>query len=185
MNQRSFLFVLTVLVGVYTAGCESDGGIAARTREKSASYAKLKLSERRYIDKGIIATGFTPDMVYMAMGKPTKIESKPYPEGTRELWTYSRYYPNYEAGQGFKTVPYSTESHYQRARSQDAGGDPHSNFNPQIPNGMDYNQGQSLFKAAGPQGAPSTEPADLQSFTFLVLFKEGKVARFGVDPNIN
>ena len=86
-------------------GCETDGGIAARTREKSAAYATLKISEKRFIDKGIIAIGFTPDMVYMAMGRPSKVESKAYPEGDRELWTYSRYYPNYEAGQGFKSYP--------------------------------------------------------------------------------
>ena len=185
-SARFPLFAAALGLALLVTGCETDGGIAARTREKSAVYATLKVSEKRFIDKGVIAIGFTPDMVYVAMGHPSKVESKDYPEGKRELWTYSRYYPNYDPGTGFKTVPYSTEGHYQRALSQDAAGtDPHSNFNAQIPNGMDENQGPDIFKAGRPQGVSSAEPADLQSYTFLILFKDGKVARFGADPNYN
>ena len=104
----------------------------------------------------------------------------------RELWTYSRYYPNYEAGQGFKTAPYSTEAPYQRSLTQPTV-DPangHINYlSPRVPIGDPA--GQSLAVTGPPQGASSGEPADLQSFTFLILFKDGKVARFGADPNTN
>ena len=51
--------------------------------------------------------------------------------------------------------------------------------------GTDKTVGPDMFKAGGPQGVSSAEPADLQSYTFLILFKEGKVARFGIDPNVN
>ena len=162
----------------------SHGGIAARTREKSAVYATLKLSEKRFIEKGVIAIGFTPDMVYMAMGNPSKVESKVFPEGKRELWTYSNYYPNYDAGQGFKTVPYSTEGHYQRSMTQPTVNPVNGKINylgAQAPIGD--TSGQSLAVTGGPQGVSSAEPADLQSYTFQILFKDGKVARFGADPN--
>ena len=56
-----------VLLVLIVAGCETDGGIAARSKEKSATYATLKQWEKNYIAKGIPAVGFTPDMVYMAI----------------------------------------------------------------------------------------------------------------------
>ena len=88
--------LLTLLV----AGCESDGGIAARTKEKSAVFATLKQWEKNYIAKGIPAVGFTPDMVYIAMGHPSLIEPMTDPDGKKgELWTYKSYYPNLSASE--------------------------------------------------------------------------------------
>ena len=192
MKKRSLPLGAAALFAVFVTGCETDGGIAARTQEKSAVYATLKLSEKRFIEKGVIAIGFTPDMVYMAMGHPSKVESQEFPEGKRELWTYSHYYPNYDAGQGFRTAPYTTESHYQRDTTVAANGrsygDPTAaNGMHREPIGMDIGNrgtGPSIDGGSPPQGG-SMEPADLQSYTFMVLFKDGKVARFGADPNIN
>lgn len=195
MKKRVIPLAAAALAAVFFAGCETDGGIEARTREKSAVYATLKLSEKRFIGKGIIAIGFTPDMVYMAMGHPSKVESKEYPEGRRELWTYNHYYPNYDAGQGFAVAPYNTEMHYQRdiTVASGSGGyyDDHPGATgvstPRMPIGFDPSNrgtGPSIDKGSPPQGG-SMEPANLQSYTFLVLFKEGKVARLGVEPNSN
>ena len=192
MKKRCIPLGVAVLLALVVTGCESDGGIAARTQEKSAAYAKLKLSEKRFIEKGVIAVGFTPDMVYMAMGHPTKIESKDYPEGRRELWTYNHYYPNYDAGQGFRYAPFTAEMHYQPDTTMASGSggtyDDHPGAggnNPRIPLGMDQGHLGTSIDSGGPPQGGSAEPADLQSFTFLVLFKEGKVARMGVDPNVN
>ena len=191
MNKRFLSLVAVLLPAFFLAGCETDGGITARTQEKSEVYAKLKLSEKRFIAKGVIALGFTSDMVYMAMGHPTQVEYKDYPEGRRELWTYSHYYPNYDAAQGFRYVPYTAESHYAMIVAMTGPGefaDHHPdapNRGPTVPNGMDRgNLGLPISGGSPPQGG-STEPADLQSFTVTVLFKEGKVARFGADPNVN
>jgi len=174
-----------VLLALLITGCESDGGIAARTQEKSAVYATLKVSEKRFIEKGVIAMGFTPDMVYMAMGHPTKVESKELPQGHAELWTYDRYYPNYDAGHGFKYADFTTESAYQPQPPvfQDKPNyDPSNPSRQQVPLGMENNI--LPFHNGGPQGS-SMEPADLQSFKFVILFVNGKVDRFGATPNPN
>jgi hypothetical protein len=174
-----------LLLALFVTGCESDGGIAARTQEKSAVYATLKVSDKRFIEKGVIAMGFTPDMVYMAMGHPTKVESKDFSGGRAELWTYDRYYPNYDAGHGFKFANYTTESAYQPQPPQfqtRPGEDPNNPFAPKIPLGMGNNI--LPFHNGGPQGS-SMEPADLVSYKFVILFMNGKVDRFGATPNPN
>ena len=183
MNQPAIPMGAAILLSLIVIGCESDGGIAARTQEKSAVYATLTISQKRYIEKGVIDTGFTADMVYMAMGHPTKIETKEFPQGRAELWTYERYYPNYNAGQGFKYADFTTESAYQPqiSKTQNVGGTL-GPLAPQIPRGM--GPPESIFTTRGPQGS-SMEPADLQSFTFVILFENGKVARFGAKANPN
>lgn len=175
-------------LAVLVCGCEFDNGIAARAKEKPEVYAKSHLWQKRFIEKGVIAQGFTTDMVYVAMGNPSKLETKEGPDGRMEVWTYSRYYPNVTGAHGstFNGAGYNTDSGFQGQfqTSMDApGSDPHSNQNPQVPFGMGGVK-PSLMKAGPPQGG-TMEPADITSYTFVVLFKEGKVAKFGAYPNAN
>ena len=177
-----------ILLALVVAGCETDdGGITARTQEKSASYAALQFWQKNFIAKGVIAESFTPDMVYMAMGHPNKIETKETPGGPAELWTYSRYYPNVDAVHGFQFAEYSAESVYQpqMAAMQSAPGsyanDP---FGSKVPMGMAGGTPESIAKTGGPQGG-SMEPGGLRSYTVMVLFQDGKVARIGASQNYN
>ena len=187
--HKSFIPVgAALLLALLMSGCETDdGGITARTQEKSASYAKLQFWQKNFIAKGVIAESFTPDMVYMAMGHPNKIETKQFPQGQVELWTYSRYYPNVDAVHGFQFAEYSAESVYQpqMATMQSASGsyanDP---FGAKVPMGMDRGGGESIAKTGGPQGG-SMEPGGLRSYTVMVLFQDGKVARIGASQNYN
>ena len=87
MKKPLILASAASLLALFVTGCESDGGIAARTQEKSAVYAILKPWEKNYIAKGTISQGFTPDMVYMAMGNPSKTEITTLPDGAGEVWT--------------------------------------------------------------------------------------------------
>jgi hypothetical protein len=177
-----------ILLALSVASCESDGGISGRIQEKSAAYSTLRVTDKLFIQKGVIAPGFTPDMVYMAMGHPTTVESKEYPEGRAELWTYSRYYPNYNAGQGIKHADFTTESAYQPQPAQfqtQMGAYANDAFGAKVPAGMAFqNTPESIGKTGGAQGA-SMELADLQSYTFVILFKDGKVDRFGAKANPN
>ena len=172
-----------VLLTFLVTGCETDdGGITARTQEKSAAYAKLQFWQKSFIAKGVIAEGFTPDMVYMAMGKPNKIDTKQLSQGSVELWTYSQYYPNVDAVHGFEFASYNSDSAYQplmpKYQKQTSSG----LERPEIPWGMDRGQTQSIGVTGGPQGG-SMEPAGLRSYTVLVLFQDGHVARIGVAQN--
>ena len=77
-------------------GCESTG-VDARIQEKSAVFATLTPEQRRYISVGAFAPGYTTDMVYMAVGKPSKIVVSA--DGRQTVWTYNNYYlPDAVAG---------------------------------------------------------------------------------------
>jgi hypothetical protein len=183
--------IALIACAVLLTGCEFDNGIALRAKEKPEAYAKLQVWQKRFIEKGVIAKGFTSDMVYIAMGHPTKLETRELPEGHAELWSYKNYYPNEMQATmgGYRAKDYSAESPYQPQFKQtqdlpDSGLDPHSNMNPQVPVGMGVKpMPPSLFKAGPPQGG-SMEPADLQSYTYMILFLNGRVVRFfaGYNP---
>jgi hypothetical protein len=181
MNPKIIPAGLAVVLVLLVSSCETDGGVARRAQEKSAAYATLRPWQKRLIDKGTIAQEFTPDMVYIAMGRPTKVETREDPRGHVELWTYSQYYPDVNAVRGFRHANYTIESAYQPqlATTQDQGNGPNRGVG--VPLGM-AGHPETLFKTGGPQGG-SMEPADLRSYTVKVLFAGGKVVQIGADEN--
>jgi hypothetical protein len=184
MNKLLLPSGAALLLALLMSGCETDdGGITARTQEKSAAYAKLKYWEKNFIAKGVIAEGFTSDMVYMAMGQPNKTEAKELPQGRFELWTYSRYYPNVDAVHGFEFASYNSDSAYQPLMPQYQK-QTNSPSDRGVPWGMAGGLNQSIFVVGGPQGG-SMEPAGLRSYLVVILFQGGKVARVGVAANYN
>lgn len=56
-----------------------------RIQERSAAFAQLSPAEQAAVRRGDVAPGFTPDMVYMALGKPWKTEAAAPGE---ERWVY-------------------------------------------------------------------------------------------------
>ena len=179
MKKHLILAGTASLLALLVTGCETDGGIASRTQEKSTAYAALKPREKSYVAKGVIAVGFTPDMVYMAMGQPTKTETQDTAGDHVELWTYGRFYPNVDAAHGFSFASYTKESAYQPQMPTTQT----SASGKQVPLGMGSIP-ESIAKTGGPQGG-SMEPGDLRSFTIVVLFKNGTVARIGATENFN
>jgi len=152
-------------------GCESDSS-SARIQEKSAVYATLKPWQKKNIDKGVVALGFTPDMVYMAIGNP----STKTPIGAGEMWIYKNYYPSAAAEQ--VRVTFNTESHYANS-SNLAPGMPGSN----APSGSRAGKSTpSNSQTSGPQGG-SIEPADLVSYTLWLTFENGVVSKMKLDQN--
>ena len=114
-----------------------------------------------------------------------------FAQGSAELWTYSRYYPNVDAVHGFEFAKFSVESAYQPQMSATVtvGDNANSISAKQIPRGMEDGalyggNTDAAFRTGGPQGG-SMEPGDLRSYTFQVLFQDGKVARIGLTPNFN
>ncbi len=193
------LLPLTALV-IVNAGCESAGGIAARTREKSAAYAALLPWQQRHVNQGMIATGFTSDMVYMAMGRPNLIETKSAPEGAVERWTYHRYYPSTQAARTFERHRSTDNNPSSLGQTQlaangktgqgwlGAGGPEVTSQYPsrgQVPMGMAKGGiNQSISKTGPPQGG-SMEPDDLRSYRVEVVFLDGAVVQMAATSNIN
>lgn len=182
MKTPLSVFGATLGLALLATGCATND-MTARIQEKSAAFATLKVWEKSFIQKGVVSTGFTPDMVYMAVGNPTKVEPVKFDGGGQgELWTYHNFYPAPDATR-MDTAPFTTESTFQPAQTMsqphfgESGYDgddfSESGGTTRTPMGMSRTQ-QSIFLTGGPQGG-SMEPADLQAFTLYVLFHDGKV----------
>ncbi len=170
--QASAALCLALLV----SGCETAGGVSTRAQEKSSTYAALKPWQKKYVDAGWVSEGFTPDIVYIAMGKPDKVDPKEQPEGPTELWTYSRFYPQAGAVHWLEHANLTTDSDYL---SQ--GGSKETNTGGTLQSGASRNG----LANGGTSGTPGNtmEPEDLRSYTVKVLFKNGHVARISARQN--
>jgi outer membrane protein assembly factor BamE (lipoprotein component of BamABCDE complex) len=84
MPIKKIFFFTALLLAV--SGCDT---INQRIREKQDAFNRLDPKAQAVIRQGRVEIGYTPDMVYMALGKPDKIE------GT--TWYYKHYF---EEGDG-------------------------------------------------------------------------------------
>jgi hypothetical protein len=177
MNKCLPLLGAALGLALLVTGCETDG--SSRVQEKSAVYATLKPWQKKYVDTGVPAVGFTPDMIYMAIGNPST--KKSVAEGS-EIWIYKNYYPSV----GADKVKYSLTTEKSMDHNviggmlmENTGGIAGG----QRPAGS--TQGGttgSISQTGGPQGG-SMEPADLASYTLYVAFQKGVVTQMRLDPN--
>jgi hypothetical protein len=192
MKKHLIPFGAALTLALFVTGCETDGGITARTQEKSAAYATLKPWDKNYIDKGIVATGFSADMVYMAVGNPTKVEPVKTSDGrSAEMWTYDHYYPSPDAAH-LRYAAYNPDSPFQMSQfeSQNSpnmassyGDDTDVSYSAgghEIPRGLTATP-TSIGTTGGPQGG-TIEPVALEAYTLMVLFQDGKVIRLALKP---
>ena len=179
MKKLPVILGVTLGFALLVTGCETDN---SRIQEKSAAYATLKPWQKKYVDTGVVAMGFTPDMVYMAIGNPTKKEPVGAPEDNTEVWTYKNYYPT----TGASNVKYTLNSESSLGHSNIGAGGALMQSNGA--GGMSHagsaqgGASQSAATTGGPQGG-SMEPADLQSYTFTLTLTNGVVTKMKLDPN--
>ena len=182
MKLTRFAFPTATLVALVLTACEFDDGIARREQERPAAYASLHVWQKRFIEKGVIAKGFTPDMVYMAMGNPSTLKQS----GNAELWTYKYYYPHGDLSRErfhyYEEVGMHSQNIVLGGLTEGGGGGPMGT--PQPAGSQKGGVTPLAFRPGPPQGG-SMEPADLQAYTVQVLFEGGKVAGIGVQENIN
>ncbi len=182
MTPNRLILCTVTLLAFCLTGCEFDNGIAVRAKEKPEAYASLQLWQKRFVDKGVIARGFTTDMVYIAMGRPSKVEAKDLKEGHVEIWSYKNYYPNDMQATmgGYRAAEFSRESPYQpQMKMHESGAAGYGTGS--RPVGMSSTP-ESISLTGPPQGA-SMEPADLQSYTYVVWFLNGKVVQYSAGSN--
>jgi hypothetical protein len=92
-SLRRLRQILPLALAAVLAGCST---INSRIREKAAVFAALPPATQAEIRHGQIAVGFTPDMVYMAIGRPDEVHEH-MTAGSREtVWKYNSYYDRYE-----------------------------------------------------------------------------------------
>ena len=149
--------LLSLAVLAFLAGCETSG-VSTRIQEKSVVFNSLMAWQQKDIQEGIVDLGFSTDMVYMALGKPSKVVTSA--NGQETIWTYANYYPP------------STQPHAQAANSNPGG----ANYTSGVESASSPRSGKSLSDT-NPKGYSSTslDVPDMPSDTLYVTFREGQV----------
>jgi hypothetical protein len=90
ITMKKFL-QLPILLGV-AALLGACSTINTRINERSAVFNQLDPNTQAKISHGDIDIGFTPDMVYMALGNPDVRREAVTTDGQTETWVYRSYY---------------------------------------------------------------------------------------------
>jgi len=158
--MKNRLALLAALVAIMlVAGCETSG-ITNRIQEKSVVFNNLAPWQRRDIQNGVVDVGFSTDMVYMALGKPSKIVTSA--NGKETVWTYNNYYP--------PTARHEVQMEHVTAGGADYKGSYVSANSPR--SGV-------AFSSTNTRDAPqmSLGVADMPSDTLYITFVEGQVVQ--------
>lgn len=171
MNHKTVLVaglcgaVLLSLVGCVT------GGIASRIEEKSAVFNQLDAATQKQIQLGNIDRGYTADMVYMALGKPNKVEQRSSSSGPIGVWIY-------------KNIPLDSKGTW-RGLSLDGTNDFNPTFAPgsssNVPNQMQGSMSNSGSRRTDVDWNKGVEVPDLPMGTLYVFFFEGRVYKLNID----
>lgn len=91
MKPRLPLFLL-LAAALGLAGCST---VDKRIEEKSAAFAAYPAEIRDNLRKGIVEIGYTPDQVYIALGKPDDKRERLTAQGRELTWIYHSYHEDY------------------------------------------------------------------------------------------
>ena len=91
MRRLLCLFLAVLLLAL--AGCNT---IDSRIREKQYVFDRLDPVTQGKLRQGIVEVGYTPDMVYIALGAPDERHEITNTKGEQSVWVYKTYYQQYE-----------------------------------------------------------------------------------------
>ncbi len=91
--MKKYLTLLSCLAALVLAGCST---VQSRIEEKAHVFNTLPPETQARIRQGLIDVGYTPDMVYIAMGKADRVRERASAEGTESVWIYNTYYQEYQ-----------------------------------------------------------------------------------------
>ena len=178
MKTKLEPLVAAFVLALLAAGCSTVDpavAIATRIKEKADVYAKLTPDQQKAIKAGSIEYGYTPDMVYMAMGQPAKVQTKDLAAGKVEMWTYVLFTPVDPTAQNNINNPDS--AHYatgvNAANSPDVSADAPQSAKP---------TNTSAASGATAQMQPLDLP-DMKTSKLLVFIANGRVAGIKYDES--
>jgi LPS sulfotransferase NodH len=92
--MKTFISILCAAIALGgLIGCST---VNSRVHEKAAVFNTLDPNTQSKISHGEIDLGFTPDMVYMALGNPDIRRQAVSTTGQTETWIYRSYYDGYD-----------------------------------------------------------------------------------------
>lgn len=89
MKTKLFFTVPLLASALLLGACST---INSRINEKGSVFYTLDPDTQSKIAHGDVAVGFTPDMVYMALGTPDAKRYRTTADGKAETWIYGAYY---------------------------------------------------------------------------------------------
>jgi hypothetical protein len=95
--MKTMLTLLVAALALALTGCST---INSRIHEHAGEFYALDPATQDQIRHGQVGIGYTPDMVYMALGSPTKTVNRVTNDGNEFTWIYKSYYEEY-AGTAF------------------------------------------------------------------------------------
>ena len=103
MPMKHILSLLLAGVTLAVVGCNSFN---SRARQYSAVYDNLAPGDQERLQRGMIGVGDTPEMVYIALGKPDERRDLLNADGNQTTWVYRTYWQQYEgqAWLGYRRV---------------------------------------------------------------------------------
>ena len=104
--KARLLFSVPLLALALATGCQT---VDSRIKEKPEAFASVDKATQDKIKQGIIELGFTPDLVYLALGKPDQKRELVTTAGHNETWIYNTYYSRYD---GTAMVGYYRQVYY-------------------------------------------------------------------------
>jgi hypothetical protein len=104
LMKLPFLLILIATACLIT-GCQS---VDHRIKENQALFDRLDPLIQSRIKQGLIAVGDTPDMVYIALGKPSEVKETTTASGKETTWIYLNYWQEYQGTQivGHRRIVY-------------------------------------------------------------------------------
>jgi hypothetical protein len=161
MKTQHLASIAAIAATLLFAGCET-GGTSARIQEKAVVFNNLAPWQQRDIQNGVVGIGFSTDMVYMALGKPSKIVTSA--NGQDTIWTYNNYYPSSAQMHATATVSNTSGAGYTGRVDSPNGGSA-------------MTSGGKGLGATGTRGTTNTQldVAELPADTLYVTFRDGQV----------
>ena len=101
--KRPRLIVLLAVALLALTGCST---ISSRIDQKSEVFASLPADDQARLRRGEVAVGDTSDMVYIALGEPTRRRETITTDSARTEWIYRVYEENFEGSHfaGYRRV---------------------------------------------------------------------------------
>ena len=90
--MKHLVLLLLATAGLALCGCSS---VKSRIDERPGVFASLDPATQAKIRKGEVDLGYTPDMVYLALGEPSSRHQDLTPGGVKMTWVYHQYYQDY------------------------------------------------------------------------------------------
>lgn len=173
MKKSLPILATALLTAVFlTAGCESTG-VTTRIQEKSAVFNALTPAQQQSLQDGMISVGDTPDMAYIALGKPSKTEIKDTAGGKVEMWTYSKYYPSGKMETALTEYSRARNPNLERSLNIEKGVVVNNNTPGSNPTGNRKSTGASTGTSSN-QGVALSLP-DVPVYNLYLFFSEGKI----------